>query len=557
VPNLATTTRSRYERQVSALIRRSDVIQLADLRRIEDSFRSFASRAVGTIPGTRFALSTAINQSVLSSVAVELDQLVSELGVIGRGGMANQAFLAGELRLVYGQAFLPGSLDIAGNIANTARAIDVASDFSADLIGLSGGGLRQKVLDDVNGIVRRAALGIAGQTAFDATSELVQAFRGDRLRSWRFAAERIYRTETLRLHSILTEQNIRELNERVPTSKSWRWSGISRREHASINGQTVPTKRGRFRVPLRSGGAVKLRFPRDPGGPPEAVINCGCYLVPVPSRTAKGPPAARPSRARRPRPPKPRPAPTPPAAPIFRPGVGSPTQRITAAKRELNRMGIGERTVRRGPGLKSDELFARTLERVAVEHASMVARYPGANVRNLPNLVANRGGGGWHRTSRSSTISVGSTSDFSVAGHLNESRITVNGAQVWRRSTTTRGGHGVEDVWRHEWGHHLDSAYAVQSSEEWRALMRRYPTRAKVRSPGENYRYGGASWWAENVESQYAARWYSWEGTGAGGGGVEAWAELVSFVTRENYIRGTLPADLEAFVFRILERGRM
>ena len=87
----------------------------------------------------------------------------------------------------------------------------------------------------------------------------------------------------MRMFSLFMDQQLDELNKVIPINKMWIWSKIQRPEHARIDGQTRGLNQ-KFDVPLPKGGSIKMRFPRDPAvqNHPEAIINCGCYEVPVP-----------------------------------------------------------------------------------------------------------------------------------------------------------------------------------------------------------------------------------------------------------------------------------
>ena len=129
-----------------------------------------------------------------------------------------------------------------------------------------------------------AAMG-ASPDPFSTIGLLNQALGGPLV--WSYEAERIYYTEVMRLYSMQMQASGEAVNELIPTDKVWKWSTIKRKEHARINGQRVAMK-GKFRVPLREGGSVLMKHPRDPGAArfPSAVINCGCSMLFLPRRAA-------------------------------------------------------------------------------------------------------------------------------------------------------------------------------------------------------------------------------------------------------------------------------
>jgi len=270
-----------YARRLAALSKRNAKIRRRDVVKIHSLFSSFRNRAVAAIP-VRYSMNATSIAQILSSVAVELDRLAVEYRVIFRGGVMSQADLVAEALELYGQQFLPlGSQ--APAVGLRAVAVQSAAQFSADLIGLTRGGLAARMLGEVNRVLRLSALG-AGPNAFNAAVEINTALLGPGS-GWSWQAERIYRTEVLRIHSLLMDSSVRELNARRPTAKVWIWSGISRIEHSKVDRQVISVD-GAYLVPLRSGGSVRMRFPRDPSAPPDATINCGCTEGPVPAEAA-------------------------------------------------------------------------------------------------------------------------------------------------------------------------------------------------------------------------------------------------------------------------------
>lgn len=271
---------ARYIKRVDKLLRRGEQLTEADVRRIRGLFRTFRAEALARLPELGRMNRTAI-AGVLGSLDAQLRVVVDQYLDIVEAGTHAQLDLARRVTQLYGQTFL-GELDLERALNSFSgvrlRALDAVSGLSADLIGLNSGGLRADVLAAVNRTLKLAALG-AGEGGFAGAVAVERALSGTA--TWSARAERIYRTETLRAHSIVTEQMVRELDRYSPTAKQWRWSGIQRPEHERINGQTVDAD-ARFTVPLRDGGTVELLYPRDPVGPPDAVIACGCYVVPTP-----------------------------------------------------------------------------------------------------------------------------------------------------------------------------------------------------------------------------------------------------------------------------------
>ena len=266
----------QFDREVQGLIRRGLLLQQADLVRIRKRFSQLVTAAIRDVP--RYDLNRAAISTILRDVAEEIDRLTRDLQGIIQRGMQAQEELANRILHTYMEKFM-GPGEGIGLISLDPRLMDMAADYSAKLIALREGGLGARMLASVDRELRLAALGL-GEGGFLTAGKLVNILGS--LRPFHWQGERIYRTEVLRIHSMATQQGIDRLNQQVTTMKRWVWSRIERKEHAAIDGQTVGAN-GKFTVPLRSGGSVKMRFPRDPSAPGEATINCGCYVVPIPA----------------------------------------------------------------------------------------------------------------------------------------------------------------------------------------------------------------------------------------------------------------------------------
>jgi hypothetical protein len=264
-----------YDRRIRALLRRARTLDAEGVKRVRALFADFERRAIALLP-ERFAMNRAAIESVLASLTVQIAALERDFLGIVRAGMGDVVGLVEDTAEAYSAAFLSYGEAIRG-FGVRPETLDLAAGFSADLIGVRSGGLGARILAEVNRTLRLSALG-AGPGQFPAAVEIGRTIGAG---GWSARAEAIYRTEVLRIHSLATDTLLERLNERTPTAKRWVWSRISRDEHARIDGQTVRQSE-RFRVPTREGGVAMLSFPRDPAGPPSAVINCGCYVVPVP-----------------------------------------------------------------------------------------------------------------------------------------------------------------------------------------------------------------------------------------------------------------------------------
>ena len=273
-----------YERRIQALIRRSRVVRVEDVWRIRREYSTFLREAVPFIAG-QTGFGRAASEQLLRALALRIDEMSSRVIGIVREGVTAQVELAHRGLSSYRSAFTAGGSGLS-SLSISPTQMDAILNFSADLIGLRSGGLGAEMLRRVNSALRLAAMGVGNQQ--QSIAAINRALGGPA--AWSYKAERIYVTETLRAHSITTEQGIQDLNRRTPTGKKWMWSHIARQEHAAINGQVVAAdEKFRVSVPATKGrGArvVLMRFPRDPAGPPEATVFCGCYVVAVPMTLA-------------------------------------------------------------------------------------------------------------------------------------------------------------------------------------------------------------------------------------------------------------------------------
>ena len=276
-----------YERRIAALIRRSRIVRFQDIVRIRRAYSELLREIAPFVAG-QSGFGRAATDQLLSTLARRIDEVSSRVEGIVRDGITAQAELAQRGLVAYQAAFGQYGSALSA-LAITPQQLDAIMGFSADLIGIRSGGIGASILQRVNSALRLGALGVVDQqTSIAAISRAL-----GRPAAWSFRAEMIYVTETLRAHSITTEQGIQDLARHTPTGKRWVWSGIAREEHAAINGQVVRADQ-RFKVPVpaskgKPARVVLMRFPRDPSAPAEATIFCGCFLVPVPM-TSSGEP---------------------------------------------------------------------------------------------------------------------------------------------------------------------------------------------------------------------------------------------------------------------------
>jgi hypothetical protein len=264
-------TFAQYLADVEKLILRSQTLSAADVQRIRREFSSLLDDIVASLP-RQIQLSNEAVTTILNDLADRIDDLAVRYHATFVGGVTAQMELSEELFKIYGDAFL--EFRAIPLIGTDPRLLDLASGYSADLIK----DVTDEIKKRIGTTLRLGALGLT-RGAYNASAEISKALGTGAGLTYR--AERIYRTETLRIFSLHTQANMELMNEVVPMDKVWMWSGISRIEHAKINGQRRKVHE-KFRVPRKQGGSVLMKHPRDPSAPPDATINCGCYTYPVP-----------------------------------------------------------------------------------------------------------------------------------------------------------------------------------------------------------------------------------------------------------------------------------
>jgi hypothetical protein len=244
----------------------------SDVIKIRGLFAAFVDDVLNTLPRTS-ALNNQIATTIMFDLADRVDDLSRSFMAIFRGGLTAQQELIEKISGRFGDRFLPYGRQVP-LVGVRPELLQIADNLGTSLIRGAG----DNALRAINRVLRLSILGV-GPGAHTAAVQINRALTG--ANNWSLRGESIYRTETLRASSVMADITVRELNKIVPTGKQWVWSQISRKEHAQISGQIRPIN-GFFDVPLREGGMVKMQWPRDPTAPASAVINCGCYHIPVP-----------------------------------------------------------------------------------------------------------------------------------------------------------------------------------------------------------------------------------------------------------------------------------
>lgn len=263
-----------YIKEIDDILLRSQFVTAADVKRIRGLFTELLQSVLDSLPAN-IEIDNFVLANLLNTLATEIDELVRDFESVITSGMTAQTELNQRMVEVYGKRYVEYGRQIPFVGLNPAT-FSIISDYSARLITKLGSDLRAQV----DRSLRLSALGLGGRP-YDGIRAVNAAIGG--VPTWSARAEAIYRTETLRLASILTQHSIDELNMIVPTDKMWKWSHVQRPEHAAIDGQ-LRAANELFDVPLRGGGMIGMMFPRDPRAShrPDAVINCACYHIPVP-----------------------------------------------------------------------------------------------------------------------------------------------------------------------------------------------------------------------------------------------------------------------------------
>lgn len=207
--------------------------------------------------------------NAVHSIANELDRAADKKALLSKSTSVYERHpLVLDVADELGGLFKAGSkfgfaklgFDVAWNIDSPEAKQALAK--RSNLIG----GIGESQFGNVLDTVRQAIYDLGGHPV---TGETVAAIKAICNKQADWQAERIARTEALAVSS--TAQHI-ALKENGAERKQWVWSGVSREEHAAIDGETVD-----FDDTFSNG----LMYPGDESGDASETINCSCSLVPV------------------------------------------------------------------------------------------------------------------------------------------------------------------------------------------------------------------------------------------------------------------------------------
>lgn len=164
-------------------------------------------------------------------------------------------------------------------IGVSRQVAQVAANFSATMIK----DLTSTAQAAIDGVIRRAAIG--GLTVQDAIKEIGSSLDNSKFGPVAARAERIFRTEVLRVQAIATQARMqahKDAMRRAGWALGKRWLATpdtrARLSHLAAMGQEREVDE-----PFDVGGE-KLMYPRDPAGSAGNTINCRCVSQPTTKR---------------------------------------------------------------------------------------------------------------------------------------------------------------------------------------------------------------------------------------------------------------------------------
>ena len=206
-----------------------------------------------------------------------------ELEVIAMNNRVELAILEGQNEMWKESALMTNQVATTLNLqayyfSPPTELLAAANAHSAELVR----SIPAQFMPKVDEIIRQTVTGgLTPNFAMQRINELVGIKRG-----YLYTAERIVRTESMRIYSIAFNAQIEAMAGQIANpellEKTWVTGAHRpgrREDHRAIDGQTVPVK-SKFVITRlsgkKAGTKVYLRYPRDPNGPPDQVIQCGC-----------------------------------------------------------------------------------------------------------------------------------------------------------------------------------------------------------------------------------------------------------------------------------------
>lgn len=267
--------RARYERKVARRIASIGSLESAAVREtagiMRDLRRSIAAR-LGSATG--FDLNNLMELQGL------VEQSLNEFAGQYMGIFRRQGFKAFEAGAQVAIAPIEETLGITiGTAGVDAELFQVLSATTGDLIT----DVTARARRQINSQIQQAVTG--AKRPAEALRDISKLLSTDKKRNrlglktragLAAEAERIVRTEMNRTFTVSQFEGMKKIGEQVPdVKKQWLTvlDGRERDDHRSLHEVEIGVDE-RFEYTTNRGRKARLRFPRDPGGPPEAVINC-------------------------------------------------------------------------------------------------------------------------------------------------------------------------------------------------------------------------------------------------------------------------------------------
>jgi hypothetical protein len=217
-------------------------------------------------------------RQVQAALGTRIEQLNRDLEVRFNSDINKVFDLANQLVDEPARALI-GTSPVLGVSRQVAQ---VAAQFSATMIK----DLTSTAQAAIDGVIQRAAVG--GLTVQDAIKQIGSSLDGSKFGPVAARAERIFRTEVLRVQSVATQARLlanKEPMRRAGWALGKQWlPTVDKRvrlSHLAAMGQEREVEEA-FNV-----GGEKLLYPRDPSGSASMTINCRCVSSPTTKRIYK------------------------------------------------------------------------------------------------------------------------------------------------------------------------------------------------------------------------------------------------------------------------------
>lgn len=223
--------------------------------------------------------------TVLQSLLVEVNRIGFEYDARLRRHMTDALRQAWDL----GASAIPSSWEAGGievrfTLGLDTRLLDVASQISADMI-------RDVSRQFIDGVTREIRLGVLGAASVQATISKVQAYLATqpqrltgKLGPLVYQAERIVRTEIMRVYSLADEARRRQAKELVPGLQKYWLATPDKRTRDDHMRAWLRYRPGGTEGPIDVKddfvvGGEKAAYPYDPRLSARNLVNCRCRCV--------------------------------------------------------------------------------------------------------------------------------------------------------------------------------------------------------------------------------------------------------------------------------------